>query len=225
MTKIKSKCFFEQKRPKRALMLVVMMLITLALSGCENFVETDVSAETKSIIQTVSETTNNANIAEIKTIEPPEDGWTWEQLSDVIYINNKKIESDITYQFLEDMFTFENLTYYKKMSTASAFLNYNDKYAFSVAFYYNAPQKINKNSIVKNLVFSAKMNASDIPNEKLISINGIGLGNNYEDMILQLGFPTEIDGNTNIYNLEEDTIAFFLDDEKIINVISIILEE
>lgn len=222
MTKIKSKCFFEQKRPKRALMLVVMMLITLALSGCENFVETDVSAETKSIIQTVSETTN---IAVIKTIEPPEDGWTWEQLSDVIYINNKKIESDITYQFLEDMFTFDNLTYYKKMSTASAFLNYNGKYAFSVAFYYNAPKKINNKSIVKNLTFSAKMNVSDIPNEELISINGIGLGSSYEDMILQLGFPTEIDEHTKHYNLREDTIAFFLDDEKTIDFISIILEE
>lgn len=225
MTKIKSKCFFEQKRPKRALMLVVMMLITLALSGCENFVETDVSAETKSIIQTVSETTNTANIAVIKTIEPPEDGWTWEQLSDVIYINNKKIESDITYQFLEDMFTFDNLTYYKKMSTASAFLNYNGKYAFSVAFYYNAPKKINNKSIVKNLTFSAKMNVSDIPNEELISINGIGLGSSYEDMILQLGFPTEIDEHTKHYNLREDTIAFFLDDEKTIDFISIILEE
>ena len=225
MTKIKRKCFFERKRLKQALILVGILLITLAFSGCEKLVETDVSAETKSTIQTVSETTNSENTIEIKTIEPPEDGWTWEQLSDVIYINNQKIERDITYQFLGDMFTFEDLTYYKKMSTASAFLNYNDKYAFSVAFYYNAPKKINKNSIVKNLVFSAKMNASDIPNEKLISINGIGLGNNYEDMILQLGFPTEIDGNTNIYNLEEDTIAFFLDDEKIINVISIILEE
>ncbi|MCX4255333.1 MAG: hypothetical protein OSJ54_00205 [Oscillospiraceae bacterium] len=61
MTKIKRKCFFERKRLKQALILVGILIITLAFSGCEKLVETDVSAETKSTIQTVSETTVSAN--------------------------------------------------------------------------------------------------------------------------------------------------------------------
>ncbi len=212
---------------KRLLLIVGILIISLSLSGCENFVETDVGTETKITKQTDSETTNSESVTEIKTIEPPEDGWTWEQLSDVTYINNQKIESDITCEFLETMFKIDILTYYEKMSTASAFLNFNDKYAFSVAFYYNAPEKVNKKSIVKNLVFSSKQNNSDISNKDLISINGIGLDSSYDDMILQLGSPTEDDGSTSTYILNGGKLIFFTDDEdeKTINFISIILEE
>ncbi len=119
---------------KRLLPIIGILIISLSLSGCEKLVKTDIGAETKITKQAVSETTNSESVTEIKTIEPPEDGWTWEQLSDVTYINNQKIESDITFDFLETMFTIDVLTYYEKMSTASAFLNFNDKYAFSVAF-------------------------------------------------------------------------------------------
>lgn len=212
---------------KGLLPIVGMLIISLSLSGCKKPVEADVGAETTGITQAVGEAANSESVTEIKTIEPPEDGWTWEQLSDVTYINNQKIESDITCEFLEAMFTIDVLTYYEEMSTASAFLNFNDKYAFSVAFYYNAPEKINKKSIVKNLVFSSKQNDSDISNKDLISINGIGLDSSYDDMILQLGSPTEDDGSTSMYTLNGGKLFFFTDDEdgKTINFISIILEE
>lgn len=209
---------------KSILILFVTSCVTLLFSGYVNkntdiYLSTEKSEIKSAKINIQEETT------EIKTIEPPEDGWTWEKLSDVIYINNKKIESDITYEFLKTMFTFDDITYFENMSTASAFLNYNDNYAFAVAFYYNSPNKINETSIVKNLVFSSKRNNSDIPNEELVSINGVGLGTNYENMILQLGSPTEINDNANIYVLGGDTIVFFIDDEKTIYFISIILEE
>ncbi len=76
-------------------------------------------------------------------------------------------------------------------------------------------------------MFSSKQNDSDISNKDLISINGIGLDSSYDDMILQLGSPTEDDGGTSMYILNGGKLIFFTDDEdeKTINFISIILEE
>lgn len=81
-----------KKRLKQALALVSILIVTLALSGCEKFVETDVSAETKNIIQTVSETTVPANQEETQFVTEFEiTDWTMEELVDNIYLCGQKI--------------------------------------------------------------------------------------------------------------------------------------
>ncbi len=91
-SEIDPKRFLSKKRLKQALMLVGILLITLALSGCEKLVETDVSAETKSTIQTVSETTVPVNQEETQFVTEFEiTDWTMEELVDNIYLCGQKI--------------------------------------------------------------------------------------------------------------------------------------
>ena len=92
MTKIKRKCFFVRKRLKQTLMLVGILIITLAFSGCEKLVETDVSAETKSTIQTVSETTVPVNQEETQFVTEFEiTDWTIEEFISNITIYGQQI--------------------------------------------------------------------------------------------------------------------------------------
>lgn len=204
-SEIDPKRFLSKKRLKQALMLVGILLITLAFSGCEKLVETDVSAETKSTIQTVSETTNFENITEIKTIEPPEDGWTLEQLSNYIYINGVNYRYPIKLSDLGKNFNADdNMILYK------------NKLSFGGS--------VNDDGIYTSLMFSISGNQSEMPDNMLININGVTLGTELQDLFLKLG-KTELETQDSltrvIYNVENLTIIFILDEESKINIISI----
>ncbi len=209
------KRFLSKKRLKQALMLVSILLMSLVLSGCENFVETDVSAETKSIIQTVSETTNTANIAEIKTIEPPEDGWTWERLSEVVYINGIKYDYPITLGALTETYTYDKNIVYN--DNAGTILYYNNIYAFGAGIEYDNIGDIDENSKIVSAIFNILEDESQINSSELIWINGIRLGDSYEKMIVNLGTPDIINDDFSYKYVIDNKIAlvvyFFYENE------------
>ena len=179
------------------------LVIVCCLTACNGSGAGQVSAET----------------VEIKTVEPPENGWTWEQISDVIYINNQKISNPINCNFIKSIFKIGDIEYSEKMQSAAAALYFKGKYACGIAFYHDSSEDtVNDESIVKNLVFSAVINESDINNESLICINGVRLGTSYEDLILKLGEPTENNGNM-IYSIGKSEIVFRINDEGIIDFI------
>lgn len=209
------KRFLSKKRLKQALMLVSILLMSLVLSGCENFVETDVNAETKSIIQTVSETTNTANIAEIKTIEPPEDGWTWERLSEVVYINGIKYDYPITLGALTETYTYDKNIVYN--DNAGTILYYNNIYAFGAGIEYDNIGDIDENSKIVSAIFNILEDESQINSSELIWINGIRLGDSYEKMIVNLGTPDIINDDFSYKYVIDNKIAlvvyFFYENE------------
>lgn len=88
-----------KKRLKQALALVSILIVTLALSGCENFIENDVSAEETLIQATISETTAVKSSKPKEPVEPigedsygspayplPDD-WTFEKIVNLIEID------------------------------------------------------------------------------------------------------------------------------------------
>lgn len=88
-----------KKRLKQALALVGILIITLALSGCEKFVETEVSAEETFIQTTISETATAKSSKPKEPVEPigedsygspayplPDD-WTFEKIVNLIEID------------------------------------------------------------------------------------------------------------------------------------------
>ena len=134
MTKIKRKCFFERKRLKQALILVGILLITLALSGCENFVETDVSAEETQIQTTISETTAAKSLKPKEPVEPigedsygspayplPDD-WTFEKIVNLIEIDGT------SFSFSSDIEDFNNINKKIKVERDKDFIGYYDIY-------------------------------------------------------------------------------------------------
>lgn len=71
-------------KKKRFLSLLAAVVLICGLVGCQAHIASDkVNAETKQIVNEATE---------IKTIEPPEDGWTIDELARVFRINNEPIE-------------------------------------------------------------------------------------------------------------------------------------
>ncbi len=157
---------------KRLLPIVGMLIISLSLSGCKNFVETDVGAETQGITQAVNETTNSESVTEIKIIEPPEDGWTHEQLSEVMYLCGESFSLPCKPDDISDRFECGELkkvddgyitvngekTSYYEMS-----LMYNDELVGKACCYDDGNDKI---------VFAVQIR-SMVVNERLLVLNGI----------------------------------------------------
>lgn len=165
MTKIKSKCFFEQKQLKQALMLVGILLMSLVLSGCENFVETDVSAEETQIQTTISETTAAKSLKPKEPVEPigedsygspayplPDD-WTFEKIVNLIEIDgvplslssvpadfnniNKKIKSE-----WDENFTIYYDVYYEDEIILTVRKSKDESFDGAILSYSGSNQKI-----------------------------------------------------------------------------------
>ena len=184
---------------KKFLSLLTAALVIVGLVGCKaNDIE-DQSAQVNEENTAITE-----NI-EIKTIEPPEDGWTSEQLNNFIYINGVNYSypiklSDLGKNFIAD----DNMILYKNKSSFGGSVNDDDIYT--------------------SLMFSISGNQSEIPDNMLININGVTLGTELQDLFVKLGKAESEtqDGLTRvIYNIESLTIIFILDEESKINIISI----
>ena len=206
----------------KILSMLAAIAVAMTLSACQAGDTGQMSPLSEAVTTVVEET---AESIKMKTIEPPEDGWTIEQLNEFVYINNQKITNPLRLSFLENMFEIEEITYLDSLKSASAVANIDDKYVFSVSFHYDLENKINKESSVKNIVFSSALNQSEINNTYLVSINGVGLNTHYDDMIERLGYPTEINDSMMSYVIDNQKLNFRLNNEKYIDFITLSWEE
>ena len=163
--------------------------------GCQ---QNDVSAEQ-----------NGTEAAEIKTVEPPENGWTSEQLSEVIYINGVNYDYPISLKDLgKDFSADESLILYKNQAAFGG--------------------SINDNEIYNSLSFSISGNYSELPNKSLININGMTLENDREDLLLKMGEPLSIAENDLtriIYGSENLKVVFILNEEEKVSFVALLWEE
>lgn len=136
MTKseIEPKRFLVKKRLKQALMLVGILIITLALSGCEKFVETDVSAETRlqttatEILETQSKECQKKFVEPIgkdsygSPAYPLPDDWTFEKIVNLIEIDG------VSLSLSSDPKDFNNINKKIKSEWDKNFQSYYDVY-------------------------------------------------------------------------------------------------
>ncbi|MCI9410066.1 MAG: hypothetical protein HFJ89_09670 [Oscillospiraceae bacterium] len=203
MTKseIDPKRFLSKKRLKQALMLVVILLISLSLSGCENFVETDVSAETKSTKQTISETTAPDNQDETIFVTDFEiTDWTMEDLISDIKIYGKQISLPCNVSDLGKDYSLSDVyCYIQSSNQTGSELYYKNKYVAAVYFYGNNEDLINKN-IVKLYLGGFNRELPDF------EIMGITSNSTLEDV-------KKILGDSNIINAHENQLRYMFEDQ------------
>jgi len=176
---------------KGLLPIVGMLIISLSLSGCKKPVETDVDAETKSIKQTVGEAADSESVTEIKTIEPPEDGWTHEQISEVMYLCGKPFSLPCMLEDLPDDFEIGKIQYRNKDAELHTYITVNgqdsgfydaqlllDGESAGLAHYYeNGTDKI---------VFSIDL-SPDLYGREILVINGINQNSSFLEIKQALG--------------------------------------
>ncbi len=136
---------FVKKRLKRAAALAGILIIALSLSGCENFVETDVGAETKITNQTVSETTI-ANYNEKKNLQTinykseykefPK-GWSSERVLNMVSVDGYQLSFPCTIDDILDLsddFQIKDEMYHSETQKL-AFLYYKDTEIATIGYY------------------------------------------------------------------------------------------
>lgn len=159
----------------------------------------------------------SAETAEIKTIEPPENGWTLEDLLSVTYIYGNQITLPCTVENLGSNFaldTSDNLEF--EDGTCSVFLNYKNMPISTINVDESKVTKINSNTEINKLVFSLSINDDNKDN---IIINGVDFNCNREQAISKLGKSYE--------DLNEYSIAYFYstDDDTTNRVLWLMFDE
>ena len=194
MTKIKRKCFFERKRLKQALMLVGILIITLAFSGCEKLVETDVSAETKSTIQTVSETTVSANQereTQYVTGTKQSHELTFDDIN-IIEINGQQVSLPFNVEELGENYSIGTVQGFEEKISA---IYYNKQCLAVIEF--------NDDNYITSIAFT-----SDSLEQNDIQIYGLSPNDNFEKVINTIGIPNNQKELALIYEYENGQIYF-----------------
>lgn len=152
--------------------ILVVMCVTLSLSGCKKLVETDVSAETKSVKQTVSETTNSENNTEINKIESPGDGLTFDDVN-IIEINGQQVSLPFTVDELGEEYLIGEEYGFNEIYTA---LYYKDEF---IAFINTESEKG-----ITSISFP-----SESLEQNMIKIYNISSNDSFEKIIDTMGIP------------------------------------
>ncbi len=151
---------------------------------------------------------------EIKTIELPKNGWTWEQLNEVIYINGINYDYLVTLETLLEKYSCDNEFVYT--DKAGTVFYYNNVFAFGAGLEYE--DTVNPNSKMISAIFSILDDESQIATEDLISINGLRLKDTYNDMIYKLGQPDISSENYSYKYIINENVAvgiYFFDSNEI----------
>lgn len=182
---------------KKFFAVITAVCLVFCMVGCQ---QNDVSAE--------QDVQDSIETVEIKTIEPPENGWTLEDLLSVTYIYGNQITLPCTVESLSNNFTVDtsdNLEF--EDGTCSVFLNYKNMPISTVNLNESDIAKINSNTKINKLFFSLSINDD---NKNNIIINGVDFNCNREQAISKLGESYE---NLNEYSIAYNQILWLMFDE------------
>jgi hypothetical protein len=204
------------------------------------FVSTSCSNST---VETISESTIQTEAQtepaiEYKTIEPPEDGWTLELLSEVTYINGKKVdlpfslndigwEEPLYYSEYDEKYN----TYYHVLTPPDE--NDEDKLGplfMSIGAFGNDDTTFDNDCLIFITQIDAPIKEKYSEVDDIIVINGVRFGDSKDDVTKKMGQPNRDTSSdyTYMYYINDDNyihLAFSLDFQLDRIMISVNLEE
>ena len=118
----------------KILSMLAAIAVAMTLSACQ----ADNTGQTPPLIDsaaTIVEET--AEPIEMKTIEPPEDGWTVDELLSVTYVYGQQLENPCTLNTLGDDFSFDlsTFTYFEENNSSVIMLQYQNTIISAVSLY------------------------------------------------------------------------------------------
>ena len=170
-------------KKNKFLSLLAVALAVVWLGGCKtNDIENQAA-------QVNNESTATTESVEIKTIEPPEDGWTLEDLLSVTYIYGNQLTVPCTLESLGKAFSFEKSNFSKSKADASVIigtLKYNDSVISVINIAESNVKDIDSQSTINRLIFNKIY--SDGSNNA-VTVNGISLKSSKNQVIKRFGEP------------------------------------
>ena len=175
---------------KKIISAIVLLVILCTLSSCG----TAEAAVTEPI-----------EPAEIKTVAPPENGWTIEELANTIYFNGQSIKLPLKIKDLGDKYDVNKDDIYFLGTSATVPLTY-DNEIIAVLTLENCLKLDDVYDSNVSVIILSSLVVDENSNE-CVMINGLSLSGNKNDAISCLGEPTKTDvaGNSGvlIYNIKE----------------------
>lgn len=198
------------------IILLVLFTITnvFSLSGCGN----NTSSETVQNTEILTEVPliQEDEVISYNTVEPPEDGWTTEEIMNVTYLCNKKLEYPLSLEFLGDDFS---LSHYVKSASENrlvpARLEYKNKYLANATVV-----KPHDEIMIYNIVLFP--DTCKVENVEPFVINGVKMYDNFDDVIKALGDGYYyISDDSVLYNdreTNESLYSLFFEDDKLVHI-------
>lgn len=179
---------------KKILTLLAAVSLACSLVGCQSDTDTgqvgtEQNNQQTNIVQSLStKAKSNKNndkkeeTTEIKTIEPPEDGWTLEQLNEVLYLNGQQIQLPLMFSTLEGEYEIKEKEYYGDSNHASGVLYYNNQIVAIISFY-----ELDNDFKITNLCFTPTYYKNEQNYSNYFIMNGFGLKDNISNIQKCLG--------------------------------------
>lgn len=212
---------------RKFLSILAAFAVLVSFSACQVGDTGQAPPLIDSVTTVVEET---AEPIEMKTIEPPEDGWTVEQLNEVMYLNGKPFKLPCTLEELGEDFTIDNLVEHNNHPFIGEGENFD--YIGATLFYKNSvigyvKLKNDENNTVFWIDF---IYSSSQESDMNFFVNGVTKHSNRLDIEKNLGNQfsiSEINGNYSyvindttaisiVFNRKSEDISIITDDISIL---------
>ena len=201
----------------KLLSIFAAIAVITSLTACQSG-----KTEQETQISVVAE--QSTETVEMKTIEPPVDGWTANNLLDVTYVYNQKVTLPCTIDTLSSSFSYDKNYEYltdEESNTISITLFRNeDSVATAVLKDCESIEDVSANTIVERLFFT-----DFLTDENNIFINGITFGDDKSLVIEKLGVPDNDEKNYIEYydkNNEKLLLKINFDNDRILSILLIL---
>ena len=175
---------------KRKILSVFLCSLMLAgtVSGCD---ADESTTDTSPSLSTVEETTEVSTVqiteTEYITMEPPEGGWTIEELMSVTYLCGKQLTYPLTIEYLGEDFSLDEANKTELKLSIGYPLLYKDKKIGLVGFEKNSENSSDYDNIT-TIMFNTNVSSSALD---CIVVNGISLGSINTDVKSMIGTPCD----------------------------------
>lgn len=169
----------------RILSILTAIAVAASLSACQAGDTGQTPPLSEAVTTVVEEATEPI---EMKTIEPPEDGWTLEELLSVTYVYGQQLENPCTLNTLGDEFNFNISTfnYSDENNSSVIILQYNGNDISSVELKNCFNESDVSNSVEIAGIFLTDYYKTNIDN---VVLNGISFFSSKEQVIECFGIP------------------------------------
>jgi hypothetical protein len=198
---------------RKCKVFIILTIMLVSLVSCTD------NGESPSAAGELTALPERVPLSEMAVIEPPESGWTLETINSVLYLDGRKISLPLRFGDLGADFTIPQIEADGKTERFGGTVWYKEKPAFSITGQYTDAEKTLENSLIDTIIVISELNYTDLSDETLLVINGIGIGSPADDIKKNLGtvsfieeFSTE---NEYIYAVgeSENALLFGVDPE------------
>ena len=190
-----------------------MTTVIFLLTSCGNdtqIIESDIETVTDSTV------VQEDNIMEYNVVEPPEGGWTTEEIMNVTYLCDKKVCFPLSIEYLGDDFTLSHYSkFLAKQHLEPASLNYKGKSLANATVI-----KPHDETMIYNIVLFPEI--CEVEDIEPFVINGVKMYDSFEDVLKALGNDYSYMNDDSLSYRDRETheslYSLFFEDGKLVHI-------